>query len=384
MFCPECGTKNPDGSRFCENCGTALEQVEPKKRMKKQRKPLSKFFMAEVGILVIAIIACVGIYKMNLSPEKVAENYVKACNNGDWNAVYQMSDYNSKGNEFLKKDAYITAKTIAGKSQTKNKVTITSSYKRSGNLNQATVTVRYKDENSDQKQDVKLKKKGLVWKIQPEEDVFQTVKDAQIIVPADAKVSVDKIKLGKDIKDKTKGSKDTYTMPKMFGNTHYIEVTMEGAKDYVKIASLENPLEIIPTYTKDTYKKLSSQAQEDLNKIINAAINDKRYSEIDIFKNIPAEFESDMKENYEKLRDDRLLREDSWERITSYEFYNIEVTMTNGMYSTENAECACVFVTLTGDTKEKHLNKRGEEEIIDSSDVYTLCYEKNEKGWILI
>lgn len=256
MFCPECGTKNPDGSRFCENCGTALEQVEPKKRMKKQRKPLSKFFMAEVGILVIAIIACVGIYKMNLSPEKVAENYVKACNNGDWNAVYQMSDYNSKGNEFLKKDAYITAKTIAGKSQTKNKVTITSSYKRSGNLNQATVTVRYKDENSDQKQDVKLKKKGLVWKIQPEEDVFQTVKDAQIIVPAGAKVSVDKIKLGKDIKDKTKGSKDTYTMPKMFGNTHYIEVTMEGAKDYVKIASLENPLEIIPTYTKDTYKKL--------------------------------------------------------------------------------------------------------------------------------
>ncbi|MFC2340179.1 MAG: zinc-ribbon domain-containing protein, partial [Olsenella sp.] len=24
MFCPSCGTRNPDGSRFCKTCGTDL------------------------------------------------------------------------------------------------------------------------------------------------------------------------------------------------------------------------------------------------------------------------------------------------------------------------------------------------------------------------
>ena len=27
MFCPNCGTKLPDDSKFCENCGTALGGV---------------------------------------------------------------------------------------------------------------------------------------------------------------------------------------------------------------------------------------------------------------------------------------------------------------------------------------------------------------------
>src|SRR5580658_11736 len=26
MFCPQCGTSNPDGTHFCSNCGTALGQ----------------------------------------------------------------------------------------------------------------------------------------------------------------------------------------------------------------------------------------------------------------------------------------------------------------------------------------------------------------------
>jgi hypothetical protein len=29
MFCPECGTQNPDGSKFCSSCATQLPQVRP-------------------------------------------------------------------------------------------------------------------------------------------------------------------------------------------------------------------------------------------------------------------------------------------------------------------------------------------------------------------
>ena len=47
MFCPECGTKNPDDGNFCENCGAKLEHpqtpasevAQETRKPKKPRKP---------------------------------------------------------------------------------------------------------------------------------------------------------------------------------------------------------------------------------------------------------------------------------------------------------------------------------------------------------
>ena len=37
MRCKNCGTENPDGSRFCATCGKPLEQEEPAKNVAEQK-----------------------------------------------------------------------------------------------------------------------------------------------------------------------------------------------------------------------------------------------------------------------------------------------------------------------------------------------------------
>ena len=37
MRCKNCGTENPDGSRFCATCGKPLEQEEPAKNVTERR-----------------------------------------------------------------------------------------------------------------------------------------------------------------------------------------------------------------------------------------------------------------------------------------------------------------------------------------------------------
>ena len=38
MRCKNCGTENPDGSRFCATCGKPLEQEEPAKNAEEQKE----------------------------------------------------------------------------------------------------------------------------------------------------------------------------------------------------------------------------------------------------------------------------------------------------------------------------------------------------------
>ena len=38
MRCKNCGTENPDGSKFCATCGKPLEQEEPAKNVAEQKE----------------------------------------------------------------------------------------------------------------------------------------------------------------------------------------------------------------------------------------------------------------------------------------------------------------------------------------------------------
>lgn len=41
MRCKNCGTENPDGSRFCATCGKPLEQEEPAKNVAEQKEEVA-------------------------------------------------------------------------------------------------------------------------------------------------------------------------------------------------------------------------------------------------------------------------------------------------------------------------------------------------------
>ena len=42
MRCKNCGTENPDGSRFCATCGKPLEQEEPAKNVAEQKEEVAR------------------------------------------------------------------------------------------------------------------------------------------------------------------------------------------------------------------------------------------------------------------------------------------------------------------------------------------------------
>lgn len=42
MFCRECGTENPKGSKFCKNCGVNFEIEEEKPKVKVETTPIQQ------------------------------------------------------------------------------------------------------------------------------------------------------------------------------------------------------------------------------------------------------------------------------------------------------------------------------------------------------
>lgn len=125
MICPNCGTANADGSRFCEECGTLLVSSNPvtpvttdstqnsvqqpaqnnnqgaaKPEMvltipkidgAKSKDFLKKklFIIIPVVVVLVALITFIGIGSSISSPEKVVEKYVEALAVNDYATMYE-------------------------------------------------------------------------------------------------------------------------------------------------------------------------------------------------------------------------------------------------------------------------------------------------------
>lgn len=313
MFCPECGSKNDDNSAFCGNCGTKLvtEGVQESSVLKEGKRkfslPVSKALFIESAIVILSIAIFTGVYQVQCSAKSTAKKYAKAVIEKDWNTIYDLISMKKSG-DFMTKEAFVTAYTIESGTETSTDVDILSVDKRSGGLLNAKYCVEYDVGDYADEMDIRLKRQGLLWKV-----VTQSYPADKYTfhVPAGAEVSVDKIKVPENMKAAaTETGYDTYEIPKIFGDTHYVEV--KGEKIKTKGSLLTNYADegsdyllnaIEADYTSESVKDVMEQAGKDMKEILYAASAGKRFSEIDVFKNISKPQKENLINSYNSLRD---------------------------------------------------------------------------------
>jgi len=91
MFCEKCGTKNENGSKFCENCGNPMKSDNPPKKTKTKKKDSgvskvigkiknlprkTKIIMGVV--LVLVVIAIIALFILLNNPVKKVEDYMES------------------------------------------------------------------------------------------------------------------------------------------------------------------------------------------------------------------------------------------------------------------------------------------------------------------
>lgn len=426
MFCGECGQKNKEGSKFCENCGSPLNgKVEKKKNSTKVTKKSAeaktetapvkqslkerwnhfsknqKIGLVVAAVVVVLVFLFVMVGKSITSPTRISDAYFKALSKEDYAAVYdymglQDSDFVSK--DILKK-----------KAKKEKKDTKISNFKRVTTtrlkelIQQKGTSYNTKDlvgmQNSDLRREyvyeytkkgsseveyasvVLIKSEKKKWLFFDTWEILDndfTRKNYMVSVPKGAKVSLDGKTIAKKYLNKSKSSSrlDVYVLPEVFNLPYEVKVTFADG--------LETSESITPSYSGYSLSDitLSSKSSKALTNSIEKGINT-------IYQNIIAkkDFEAVKKEavfskmeqaDYKKL----------YENIkTSLEFYKqtlskFEITKTKISSLSYNSKGYLeARINLEYDYKMNYVDFLGdaqEKEASDSKTIYmTFEIEKN-------
>ena len=215
-------------------------------------------------------------------------------------------------------------------------VDVTSVQKRSGGFTSQSIRVRYTTGSDSVKMNLKLKRKGLLWKVQMDQGYYKDqglklVQKYSIAVPKGSDVVVDKINVSDSV---TPGKKidgmDTYTLDAVFGAEHYVEIS---GKDVEKTGQLvswtEGDPAIVQTdYNEKVVEELAKQGMEDWKIIMNALVNRKLFSEVDLLQNVDGTNKDAVIDEFESVRDYEFggSSGDS-EKINKYQFTNGEANV---------------------------------------------------------
>lgn len=351
MFCPECGSKNEDDALFCEKCGTSLNSSQGNGAplsapVKKERQPLDgkeKLLLVEICVAILSVILFFVIYNVQFGAKSVAEKHVEAMLERNYADLYDTI-YLKDNEDFMSKEAFVTAKKIQEPEEVEvTDVDVTNVQKRSGGFTSQSIRVRYTTGSDSVKMNLKLKRKGLLWKVQMDQGYYKDqglklIQKYSIAVPKGADVVVDKINVSDSV---TPGKKidgmDTYTLDAVFGSEHYVEIS---GKDVEKSGQLvtwtEGDPAIVQTdFNEKVVEKLAEQGMEDWKIIMNAMVNHKRFSEVEVLQNVDDTNKEEVIDEYESVRDYEFSGSSTdSETIDKYQFTNgeanVEVAQEDG------------------------------------------------------
>ncbi len=244
MFCSECGTKNQDGAKFCENCGTELEVEEtvvPKKEntsKEVKKEPKTKTISKKqkvLGVLfIVLVVGLFGVYKVldsKTNPTAVANSYIEAIDNKDYKTLYELSEF-SGDTAFITEENF---KSVIDENFEKKKFTnyiINKTPTYTNNNLKATVSVSFAGTSTGASDTtiVLTKEKGKKflffdsWKIDDTSYLlgYEVVKDFEIKVPKGSKVKYDGVEISDKYIVTTNDNKkeantvDVYKLPQVF------------------------------------------------------------------------------------------------------------------------------------------------------------------------
>lgn len=235
MYCGECGTKNSNSSKVCENCGAPLVndhsngQTLNKKQAENAQQSMKTIIPIIAGlIIIIAVIATYSSLKKRTLPETVAASYFEAYKDLNGKKMYSFFEKNSKleKNEFTTKKMFI--KTIATEEQKKEMNKILSykiaDVKLKNNGTEASVKIKYttKISSISNVKEINLKKSSKKkylffdnWEVSLGDNYIRN--NYSIYLPKDSTAKVEGIDISKYLnKEKSTSIYDVYIIPKIF------------------------------------------------------------------------------------------------------------------------------------------------------------------------
>lgn len=235
MFCSECGSKNENGSLFCENCGHKFEETGKKVTKEKPTKQNRKKNIVTY-IVISVIVLLVGAYLFidsMFKPTKVAEGYFNAVTELDADKIYGYLDVEES--EFTSKEIF--KKIIKSEEDSKTEIVNYNIEKveKSTDGMSATVTIKYMEKDSKDSETatidlVKSKNKKLLlfdnWKVNTGD--YVAVKDYKFNLPTGAKLTIEGKKVDKKYIKETENGIDTYVIPALFTTNYNIKVELMG------------------------------------------------------------------------------------------------------------------------------------------------------------
>ena len=352
MFCGECGAKNKKGSAFCEKCGSKLEVEEEiekttkkdqvkktnkkeetkkpdkkeevkktekveeikKEEPKKERKPISKKNKIIIGIvaIVVAILVAGYMYLGSLcKPEKIAIKYFKAYTSKDADKIANIikldeSDFVSKKllKEALKDEEKIELENYAidNTPTTTKEITKALGIKAEDDMSKS-IRIKYikKGSSKEYYKTIKLvkskNKKYLFFDNWVVDSSDLIAKDYSLSVPADSKVSLNGIELGKKYKKDNSSSYDSYLIPSILKGTYKAKVTLKSGIELTGTLKVDGNYGSFSSnnlkFESKTEKKFVNEIKENISLIYNSVLEDKS------FEDIKDSFDEDSRDNFE-------------------------------------------------------------------------------------
>lgn len=251
MFCSECGTKNKEGSLFCESCGHKLEQPvviekikkEPvKKESKVEKVKNSKRKYLILGLIVILIGTYIFLNSIT-SPKKIAEGYFEAVIDMNTDKIY---DYiNIEDSEFTTKEKFKEALGDSIDSDLKIVNYNVGKVEFSADKLSASVTISYveKDTNTTESITIQLvkekKKKWLFfdnWKVSSGSST--TVSNFEFRLPKGSELKIEDTIVSSKYLDKDDDTLDTYVIPTMFATDYTVKIKLPMGIDVEEEVSI--------------------------------------------------------------------------------------------------------------------------------------------------